>query len=218
MGAVGRALEVRAVAAVAARVATVLAVLAVAAVLAVLAVATVLAVLAVATVLAVLAVAAVPVTVVTAPVLGVLAPVTGATVRVVVAAVLVTGAMVPRTAVVAVSQVGLVEPVAARGVPMKADGRPVPEAQVVRRVAQVVRVVTGGAVVHRAPVLIIRAALGRRALRATTPPQLGRGHIPSGSRRRISRMTSRRRTSTGRRVPACGPWPRTTRTAWRATW
>jgi len=191
MGAVGRALEVRAVAAVAARVATVL---------------------------AVLAVAAVPVTVVTAPVLGVLAPVTGATVRVVVAAVLVTGAMVARTAVAAVSQVGLVEPVAARGVPMKADGRPVPEAQVVRRVAQVVRVVTGGAVVHRAPVLIIRAALGRRGLRATTPPQLGRGHIPSGSRRRISRMTSRRRTSTGRRVPACGPWPRTTRTAWRATW
>jgi len=192
----------------------VLAVLAVAGVPA----AAVLAVLAVAAVLAVLAVAAVPVTVVTAPVLGVLAPVTGATVRVVVAAVLVTGAMVPRTAVVAVSQVGLVEPVAARGVPMKADGRPVPEAQVVRRVAQVVRVVTGGAVVHRAPVLIIRAALGRRALRATTPPQLGRGHIPSGSRRRISRMTSRRRTSTGRRVPACGPWPRTTRTAWRATW
>ena len=207
MGAVGRALEVRAVAAVAARVATVLAVLAVAAVPA-----------AGVPVAAVLAVAAVPVTVVTAPVLGVLAPVTGATVRVVVAAVLVTGAMVPRTAVVAVSQVGLVEPVAARGVPMKADGRPVPEAQVVRRVAQVVRVVTGGAVVHRAPVLIIRAALGRRALRATTPPQLGRGHIPSGSRRRISRMTSRRRTSTGRRVPACGPWPRTTRTAWRATW
>ena len=188
-------------------------------------VATVLAVAAVpaagvpaAAVLAVLAVAAVLVTVVTAPVLGVLAPVTGATVRVVAAAVLVTVVTAPRTAVVAVSLVGLVEPVAARGVPMKADGRPVPEAQVVRRVAQVVRVVTGGAVVHRAPVLIIRAALGRRALRATTPPQLGRGHIPSGSRRRISRMTSRRRTSTGRRVPACGPWPRTTRTAWRATW
>ena len=204
MGAVGRALEVRAVAAVAARVATVLAVLAVAAVPA--------AGVPAAAVLAVL------VTVVTAPVLAVLAPVTGATVRVLAAAVLVTGAMVPRTAVVAVSQIGLVELVAARGVPMKADGHPVPEAQVVRRVAQVVRVVTGGAVVHRAPVLIIRAALGRRALRATTPPQLGRGHIPSGSRRRISRMTSRRRTSTGRRVPACGPWPRTTRTAWRATW
>ena len=205
MGAVGRALEVRAVAAVAARVATVLAVLAVAAVLA-------------AAGVPAAAVPAVLVTVVTAPVLAVLAAVTGATVRVLAAAVLVTGAMVPRTAVVAVSQVGLVEPVAARGVPMKADGRPVPEAQVVRRVAQVVRVVTGGAVVHRAPVPIIRAALGRRALRATTPPQLGRGHIPSGSRRRISRMTSRRRTSTGRRVPACGPWPRTTRTAWRATW
>ena len=200
MGAVGRALEVRAVAAVAARVATVLAAGVPAAEV------------------PAAAVLAVLVTVVTAPVLGVLAPVTGATVRVVVAAVLVTGAMVPRTAVVAVSQVGLVEPVAARGVPMKADGRPVPEAQVVRRVAQVVRVVTGGAVVHRAPAPIIRGALGRRALRATTPPQLGRGHIPSGSRRRISRMTSRRRTSTGRRVPACGPWPRTTRTAWRATW
>ena len=196
-------------AAVAARVATVLAAAGVP-------VAAVLAVLAGAAVLAVLAGAAVPVTVVTTPVLGVLAPVTGATVRV--AALLVTGAMVARTAVVAVSQVGLVEPVAARGVPMKADGRPVPEAQVVRRVAQVVRVVTGGAVVHRAPVPIIRAALGRRALRATTPPQLGRGHIPSGSRRRISRMTSRRRTWTGQRVPACGPWPRTTRTAWRATW
>ena len=209
MGGVGRALEVRAAAAVAARVATVLAVPAVAAVPA--------AGVPAAGVPAA-AVPAVLVTVVTAPVLAVLAAVTGATVRVLAAAVLVTGAMVPRTAVVAVSQIGLVEPVAARGVPMKADGHPVPEAQVVRRVAQVVRVVTGGAVVHRAPVPIIRAALGRRALRATTPSQLGRGHIPSGSRRRISRMTSRRRTSTGRRVPACGPWPRTTRTAWRATW
>lgn len=179
-----------------------------------------------------LVVAALPVTAVTAPDLGVLAPVmgamvpvalvllvTGATVRVV-AAPRVAGAMVPRRDAVAVPQVGLVEPVAATPDLMKADARPAQEVPVVRRVAQVVRrvdrvvrVVTGGAVVDRAPAWTVRAALARRALRATTPVHRARGHIPSGSQPRISRMTSRRRTSIGRRAPACGPWPRTTRTA-----
>src|SRR5674476_509769 len=165
----------------------------------------------------VLAVAVVLVTAVTAPALGVLAPAMGAMVRVV-AALLVMGATVPRTAAVAVPQVGLVGPEAARPVLMKADGRPVPEARVVCTVARVVRVVTGGAVVHRAPAWTVRAALARRALRATTPAHRGRGHIPSGSQPRISRMTSWRRTSIGRRIPACGPLPRRTRTAWHATW
>ena len=143
--------------------------------------------------------------------------VTGATVRVL-AAPLITGAMVPRRDAVGVPQVGLVEPMAATPDLMKADARPAQEVRVVRPVAQVVRVVTGGAAVHRAPVRTVRAALARRALRATTPAHLGRGHIPSGSQPRISRMTSWRRTSIGRRAPACGPLPRTTRTAWRATW
>src|SRR5665648_863741 len=185
MGAVGRALEVRAAGAVAP--------------------------VAEMRVAVVLAVAVVLVTAVTAPALGVLAAAMGAMVRVV-AMILVMGATVPRTAAVAVAQVGLVEPEAARHVLMKAGGRPVPEARVVRPVARVVRVVTGGAVVHRAPVPIIRVALARRALRATTPAHRGRGHIPSGFQPRISRMMSQRAISIGRRVPACGRWPRTTRT------
>ena len=170
MGAVGRAPEVRAVAAVAAH-------------------ATVLRVVAVPVVLRVVAV----------PVLGVLA--------------LVTGAMVPMAAVVAVPQGGLVEPAAATPNLMKADARHAQEVRGVHPAARAVRAVMGGAPVLRGPVLTVRAALARRALRATTPAHLGRGHIRSGSQRRISRMTSRRRTSTERRVPACGPWPRTTRTA-----
>src|SRR5665647_2246850 len=173
-----------------------------------------------------------PVTAVTAPGLGVLVPVMGAMVPValvllvtvatgrLVAAPRVAGAVVPRRDAVRVPQVGLVEPVAVRPDLMKADARPAEEVRVVRRVdrvvrraARVVRVVTGGSVVHRAPARTVRAALVRRALRATTPVHRARGHIPSGSQPRISRMTSRRRSSIGRRAPACGPWPRTTRTA-----
>ena len=177
-----------------------------------------------------LVVEAEPVTAVTAPGLGVLVPVMGAMVPValvllvtvatgrLVAAPRVAGAVVPRRDAVRVPQVGLVEPVAVRPDLMKADARPAEEVRVVRRVDRVVRVVTGGSVVHRAPARTVRAALVRRALRATTPVHRARGHIPSGSQPRISRMTSRRRSSIGRRAPACGPWPRTTRTAWRATW
>src|SRR5665648_807947 len=179
-----------------------------------------------------LVVEAEPVTAVTAPGLGVLVPVMGAMVPValvllvtvatgrLVAAPRVAGAVVPRRDAVRVPQVGLVEPVAVRPDLMKADARPAEEVRVVRRVdrvvrraARVVRVVTGGSVVHRAPARTVRAALVRRALRATTPVHRARGHIPSGSQLRISRMTSRRRSSIGRRAPACGPWPRTTRTA-----
>ena len=172
-----------------------------------------------------LVVEAEPVTAVTAPGLGVLVPVMGAMVPValvlqvtvatgrLVAAPRVAGAVVPRRDAVRVPQVGLVEPVAVRPDLMKADARPAEEVRVVRRVDRVVRVVTGGSVVHRAPARTVRAALVRRALRATTPVHRARGHIPSGSQPRISRMTSRRRSSIGRRAPACGPWPRTTRTA-----
>lgn len=179
-----------------------------------------------------LVVAAVPVTAVTAPGRGVLVPVRGAMVPValvllvtvatgrLVAAPRVAGAIVPRRDAVRVPQVGPVEPVAAMPDLMKADARPAQEVRVVRRVAQVVRrearvvrPVTGGSVVHRAPARTVRAALVRRAPRAPTPAYLARGHIPSGSQPRISRMTSGRRSSIGRRAPACGPWPRTTRTA-----
>src|SRR5665648_312186 len=222
MGGVGRAPEVRAVDATVARAAPAAVVRAVAAMVPGAGV----------RVEAELVVEAEPVTAVTAPGLGVLVPVMGAMVPValvllvtvatgrLVAAPRVAGAVVPRRDAVRVPQVGLVEPVAVRPDLMKADARPAEEVRVVRRVdrvvrraARVVRVVTGGSVVHRAPARTVRAALVRRALRATTPVHRARGHIPSGSQPRISRMTSRRRSSIGRRAPACGPWPRTTRTA-----